>query len=43
MLATQRLKDAGATIEPRGTPYLAVRKDEEFESVCTKCVCVLDN
>ena len=37
MPATHRLNKIGPSIEPCGTPYLAVRRDEQFESICTKC------
>ena len=39
--ATHRLNKIDPSIEPWGTPYLAVRKDERFESICIKCcLCV---
>ena len=37
MSVTHRLNKIGPSIEPCGTPYLAVRRDEQFESICTKC------
>ena len=37
MSTTHRLNKTGPSIEPCGTPYLAVRRDEQFESICTKC------
>ena len=37
MSTTHRLNKIGPSIEPCGTPYLAVRSDEQFESICTKC------
>ena len=37
MSATHRLDKIGPSIEPCGTPYLAVRRDEQFESICIKC------
>ena len=41
MSATHRLNKIGASIEPCGSQHLAVRKDEQFESICTKCcLCV---
>lgn len=41
ILAVQRLKNIRPCIEPSGTQYLAVRKDDQFESICTKCcLCV---
>ena len=41
MSATHRLNEIGPSIEPCSTPYLAVRRDEQFESTCTKCcLCV---
>ena len=40
MSVTHRL-NIGPSTEPRGTPYLDVRKDEQFEFICTKsCLCV---
>ena len=40
MSATQRLNNVGPIIGPCGKTYLAVTKDEQFESVCTKrCLC----
>ena len=39
--ATRRLNKIGPSIEPCGTPYLAVRRDEQFDSIRTKCcLCV---
>ena len=37
MSATHRLNKIGPSIEPCGTAYLAVRIDEQFEPICTKC------
>ena len=34
--ATHRLNKMSPSIEPWGTPYLAVRKDEQYQSICTK-------
>ena len=38
MSATHRLNKIGPSIEPCGTPYLAVRRDEQFESINVKCI-----
>ena len=39
--ATHRLNKIEPSIEPCGSPDLAVRTDEHFESICTKCcLCV---
>ena len=41
MSATHRLNKIGPSIELCGTSYLAVRGDEQFESICAKyCLCV---
>ena len=41
MSATHRLNKTGPSSEPCGTPYLAVRRDEQFEAIYTKCcLCV---
>ena len=37
MSTTHRLNKIGPSIEPYGTPYLAVRRGEQFESICIKC------
>ena len=39
--ARHRLNKIEPSIEPCGSPDLAVRTDEHFESICTKCcLCV---
>ena len=41
MSATHRLNKIGPSIEPYGTPCLAVRRDEQIESINLKCcLCV---
>ena len=41
MSAKHRLNKIGPSIESHGTPYLTVRRDEQFVSICTKCcLCV---
>ena len=37
MSATHKLNKTGPSIELYSTPYLAVRRDEQFDSICTKC------
>ena len=37
MSAIHRLNKIGPSIEPCGTPYLAVRREEQFQLICTKC------
>ena len=36
MPATHRLNKIGLSIEPCDAPYLAIRRDEQFVSICTK-------
>ena len=35
MSAAHRLNKIGPSIESCSTPYLAVRRDKQFESICT--------